>query len=534
MAKSVEEPVWIVEVRQVLEDATDEGLDRPPCVFTVPKTLKYVRPEAYEPQLLALGPYHRWRDDLYEMERLKVLTAKKVQALFPGHKFEDIIRSLAMHAPRIRARYDKHLKMSAIELAWMMAIDGLFILQFLYTFGSSPHESVLNLSPRLSVIVDSKSQQKPSYDCLVKDVMMLENQVPINVLKKILEVQCPSSEFGLNLLANMYLAMCKKNSPFKIRAEHPLDGSALKRRGHLLGFYYSLINRMWDQEVQLDQAKAIEIEELDGGDGKRVEQKCGLPFCNMDHRSPIKVFGDLWESISKLSFFKKGPFKVLGVVKDLVSNVVSNISGENSKGASGEGEKITQVEEIVIPSVSSLVKAGIELKPTDGGFFSIRFDKTTQTLHLPVVKLDVNSEVIIRNLVAYEALAISGPLVIAHYAELMNGIVDTEEDARMLKERGIIQSELKNGEIADLWNGMSKCIRLTRVEFIDKAIEGLNGDFNGLRTVKIYRMGKAYVYGSWKMLVFLATILVIALMCLQSFCSVYNCPRFFHLESAEK
>ncbi|KAL9239426.1 hypothetical protein vseg_013750 [Gypsophila vaccaria] len=249
----------------------------------------------------------------------------------------------------------------------------------------------------------------------------------------------------------------------------------------------------------------------------------------MNHRSPTKVFGDLWESISHLSFFKKGPFKVLGVVKDLVSKVVPNFSGE---GNSSEGEKIIQVEEIIIPSVSSLVKAGLELKPTDGGFFSIRFDRITQTLHLPVVKLDVNSEVIIRNLVAYEALAISGPLVIAHYSELMNGIVDTEEDARMLKERGIIQSELKNGEIAELWNGMTKCIRLNRVEFIDEAIEGLNHNYNSLRTVKIYRMGKAYVYGSWKMLVFLATILVIALMCLQSFCSVYNCPRFFHLESA--
>ncbi|KAH9624011.1 hypothetical protein KSS87_012333 [Heliosperma pusillum] len=529
-----QEPVWIIEVKQVLEDITDEGLDRPPCVFTVPKTLKYVRPEAYEPQLLALGPYHHWRDDLYEMERLKVLTAKKVQTLFPNHKFEDIIRALAMHAPRIRARYDKHLKMSAIELAWIMAIDGLFMLQFLYTFGDNPLKSVLNLSPRLSVIVDSKGQQKPSYDCLVKDVMMLENQVPINVLKKILEVQCPSSEFGLSLLANMYLDICKKNSPFLIRAEPPLDGTALRKRGHLLGFYYSLINRMWDQEVQLDHAKAIEIEEQEGGGENGVKHKCGLPFCDMNHRSPMKVFDDLWDSISNLAIFKQGPLKVLGVVKDLITKVVPNFSGEKPEGDSSEGEKIIQVEEIVIPSVSSLVKAGIEFKPTDGGFYSIKFEKSTQTLYLPVIKLDVNSEVIIRNLVAYEALAITGPLVIARYAELMNGIVDTNEDAKMLKERGIIKSELKNGEIAELWNGMSKCIRLTRVEFMDEAIEGLNHDYNSLRTVKVYRMSKAYIYNSWRMLVILATILVIALMCLQSFCSVYNCPRFFHLEGAGK
>jgi hypothetical protein len=61
-----------------------------------------------------------------------------------------------------------------------------------------------------------------------------------------------------------------------------------------------------------------------------------------------------------------------------------------------------------------------------------------------VIGIDVNSEILLRNLVACEASACTGPLVLARYVELMNGIIDTEEDARLLRERGKILNYLKS------------------------------------------------------------------------------------------
>ncbi|KAL3528926.1 hypothetical protein ACH5RR_008248 [Cinchona calisaya] len=54
----------------------------------------------------------------------------------------------------------------------------------------------------------------------------------------------------------------------------------------------------------------------------------------------------------------------------------------------------------------------------------------------------------------------SSPLAFTRYTELMNGIIDTQRDAKFLREKGIIVNQLKSDkEVADLWNGMSKSIK---------------------------------------------------------------------------
>ncbi|KAK9669044.1 hypothetical protein RND81_13G105000 [Saponaria officinalis] len=531
----------MIEVQQILDAQTEEGLDKPPYIFNVPKALKSIKPEGYTPQLLSLGPYHRYRDDLYEMERFKVLTVRKVlMNHLTRHKFEEIVRHLAPHEAKIRSRYEKYLRMSGVELVWILGIDGIFLLQFLQTCSSNEEysRSVLNVSPRLSFMVDSKGHTKPSYDLLIRDAMMLENQVPIYVLKRILELEFDNLDKARDILAKLFLDMCKKICPFRVKADQ-LDRSALKSKGTFLGFVYSLINPMWDKQDQLNPEGILEIE-VDGadgsGDGNGVGQGHCSPFINTRHHSPKKVFGDLWDAMSQLPIFKQGPLKMVSVLKDVMTKVLPHLTSNNGsqEDLNNEGDTIIQVEEIEIPSVSILVIHGVEFKPAKGGLDSIKYDTKTQTFELPTIRLDVNSEVIIRNLVAYEAMAIPGPQVLARYAELMNGIVDTEEDAKILKKKGIIEGELKNQDVANLWNGMSKCIRVTRVDFIDKAIENVNKEFSSIRTVKIYRRCKAYIYGSWKMIMFLATLLVICLMLLQSFCTVYSCPRLFHLEAAKK
>ncbi|KAK8479884.1 hypothetical protein V6N13_032744 [Hibiscus sabdariffa] len=135
-------------------------------------------------------------------------------------------------------------------------------------------------------------------------------------------------------------------------------------------------------------------------------------------------------------------------------------------------EDNSTVEEITITSISDLSKAGVRISPTNGNMSTIRFDVQTVTLHLPITSIDNNTEVVLRNLVAYGASSALGPLVFTRYTELMNGIIDTEEDVRLLRDKGIIRNSLKSEkEAADLWNGMSKSIRLTKVRLLDKLIE---------------------------------------------------------------
>jgi hypothetical protein len=72
---------WVVQIRRSLEDdaaggdVDDDDNGTPVSVFNVPKPLQVHKPEAYTPQLIALGPYHHWRPQLYEMERYKLAAA---------------------------------------------------------------------------------------------------------------------------------------------------------------------------------------------------------------------------------------------------------------------------------------------------------------------------------------------------------------------------------------------------------------------------------------------------------------------------
>ncbi|CAJ1951341.1 unnamed protein product [Sphenostylis stenocarpa] len=154
------------------------------------------------------------------------------------------------------------------------------------------------------------------------------------------------------------------------------------------------------------------------------------------------------------------------------------------------------MEEITIPSVTELLNSGVRFLPTKS-ISNISFDAKTCTFYLPTVCLDVNTKVFLKNLVAYEASVASGPLVLTRFTELMNGIIDSEEDARILREKGIIQNHLKSDkEVANLWNGMSKSLRLSREPLLDKVIEDVNKYYNCRLKVKVVKFMKSNVIGA--------------------------------------
>jgi hypothetical protein len=127
---------------------------------------------------------------------------------------------------------------------------------------------------------------------------------------------------------------------------------------------------------------------------------------------------------------------------------------------------------------------------------------------------------VLRNLVTYEACIAPEVMVFTRYTELMNGIIDTEEDVRILREVGIILNRLKSDEeVATLWNGMTKSVKVTKVPILDKAIEGANTYYS-----KSWK-AKKYICGSWPCLMFLAANIMILLSTLETACSMYNCSK---------
>lgn len=539
---------WVIQIRRTLEEELEETIEVPVCIFNVPKALMVSDPESYTPQQVALGPYHYWRPELYEMQRYKLAAAKRSQKQLQCLYFQNLVDQLIEFEPRIRACYHKYLDFNGETLAWMMGIDASFMLEFLQIYAIQEGKVITRVSSRMSHLVDHAGR-KSAHNTILRDMVMLENQIPLFVLRKMLEFQFSSLEAADDMLVSMLVGLCKELSPFKLVEELPKI--PVPDCAHLLDFLYHMIVPKVEEPSEI-----IEVE--DHNEDMQGKEK------SSSDSSYVKQFLDvIWNMLTKVN---RGPISLIKkvlvsrpvkVVLKLPWTILSNLPGfailkqpveyfffsqdkaevkpeDETSGLNSNINKPPLVEEITIPSVSDLSKAGVKFLPTNGSILTITFDVKTVTFYLPTVSLDVNTEVILRNLVAYEASNASGPLAFTRYTELMNGIIDTEEDVKVLRERGIILNRLKSdGEVANLWNGMSKSIRLTKVPFLDKVIEDVNKHYNGKWSVKSEKFFEIYVFGSWQFLTLLAAVMLLVMMAMQAVCSVYSCARILRINTTQ-
>uniref|UniRef100_A0A0E0A5T8 Uncharacterized protein n=1 Tax=Oryza glumipatula TaxID=40148 RepID=A0A0E0A5T8_9ORYZ len=555
---------WVIQIRRSLqEDGGDDDDDNgiPVSVFNVPKQLQAHKPEAYVPQFIALGPYHHWRPELYEMERYKLAAARRAQRhLREGVKLEHLVEQFARAERKVRAHYHRYLDFSGETLAWMMVVDGAFLLEFLQIFaaaeaaagGGGGKPELRRVSSRMAHLVDFAGR-KSAHNLILRDMLMLENQIPLFLLRKLLEPQCSSAEEAGELLGRMVTGLMKELCPFKMMDNFPAIDVA--KHAHLLELlYHLLVPKPSDDAAAAadghDEGYDIEEQPVDGGGGggEEKQQSAGCEYVK-------QLLAAVWGIVSSLksgpmqyvakpiSFAVKAPWKMLTVVPGfsamkhpVESFFMSGGGGDPSSSSTAAGQdhhhaisRPPLIEEIMIPSVTELAAAGVQFAPTNGDATTVSFDAKTATLHLPVVTLDGSTtEVVLRNLVAYEASAATGPLVLARYTELMNGIIDTGEDVAALRRRGVVLNRMKSdGEAARLWNGMSRSVRLTKVAAMDAAVEGVNRYHGARWRVKARRFMRRYVFGSWQLLTFLAAVLMLLLTTLQAFCSVYTCSRWF-------
>ncbi|KAJ4718556.1 Plant protein of unknown function (DUF247) [Melia azedarach] len=539
-----DEHQWIINVRETLEEELEDESEFPVCIFNVPKTLMSSNPHTYTPQQVAVGPYHYWRSELYEMERCKLAAAKRAQRrLQDDHNFDYVVDELKELEIQIRACYHKYLNISNETLAWMMAIDASFLLEFLEVYSMKEDKLSANTSTRsISHLVDYAGT-KATHNVILRDIVMLENQIPLFVLIKMLKILYSPLESADDMLQAMLIAFCEEISPFKMAKNKPII--RVSECAHLLDLLYNTI---------VPKAEQVQPEITETGDQVVMQEN---EINSVDSTYAKKFFSKLWKQLSKnkkgpVHFIKKllssKPFKVFfklpwrmlskipgfSILAQPIQTLVFPTGNQEKKtdDESNGMNKPPSVEEITIPSVTELSKSNVHFSATVGDISTISFDIKTATLYLPRISLDVNAEVILRNLVAYEASIASGPLVFARYTELMNGIIDTAEDAKLLREKGIISNRLKSdAEVANLWNGMSKSIRLTKVPQLDKVIEDVNKYYSNRWKIKFRNYMRHYVFGSWQVLTLLATILFLALTIWEAFCSSYNCHHKLNLRS---
>ncbi|XP_071742215.1 putative UPF0481 protein At3g02645 [Rutidosis leptorrhynchoides] len=446
---------WVDQISKTLQTQLAVTIDTPPVsIFTIPSNLKEEKPEAYVPQRIGLGPNHHFQPELYQMmEQNKLTSAKR---LLKPHKIHDCQREIVAKVkeidPIIRACYDLYLDADDDMLAWLLAIDGMFLLDQL--------DSYLN----------------HNFTIEPNELIMLENQIPCIVLKEIQKSLLGENDqrLGDNLEAK-FRCFCKSHSPFLLSKEN----IEFDHVNHLLDYMYRSI---------VNNEKWIPIK---------------VDFDNLENDPSEKdAMLELLEAVIKFAML----IPMAQPVIQIIEFVKNTFPIENNT-----------VEEIKVPSVSELTKiAGVKfrLSPVNEGVRNINFVQGTERLcYLPAINLNTNSEVVLRNLVAYEKLMAKNSftsvysLELTEYVDFMCGIIDSAKDVKLLREERIIEGDLSDEEIVKLFNGMGKSRAKVSVETdLRKIVVQLNKVYESTPRIWVRKMVEKQLRAYAKIITFIVSI----------------------------
>ncbi|GMP78001.1 hypothetical protein CsSME_00034096 [Camellia sinensis var. sinensis] len=198
------------------------------CIFRVHKQLRGVNEKAYEPETIAIGPYHRGKHSLQMMEEHKL---RYLQLLFERKNessADRYVTAIILLEQEARRCYTESISLSANEMIEMMLLDGCFIIELMRKFEMAFLRDKNDSIFQMDWIVSS----------LQRDLMLFENQLPFFILCKLFDmIEVPNQHNRLIYLALCFFRDLLPGPGYRER----VDGNSHFQIRHLLG----LIHNNW-------------------------------------------------------------------------------------------------------------------------------------------------------------------------------------------------------------------------------------------------------------------------------------------------
>ncbi|XP_073152456.1 UPF0481 protein At3g47200-like [Henckelia pumila] len=199
---------WVIQINKQLNNMSNTSTQseqwRKRSIYRVPACVTDLNKRAYKPQLVSIGPYHHGEENLRPMEEHKhrALLHFLKRSNKPLQSFIDKLTPVVLE---LKDAYDQ-----LTDLEWhqdndafikLMIMDGCFILEILRT--TSEPQPTSQTEPTTDGGVDQTTNHNyaandPIFSShgklyivpyLKRDMLMIENQIPILVLKKLVDVQ---------------------------------------------------------------------------------------------------------------------------------------------------------------------------------------------------------------------------------------------------------------------------------------------------------------------------------------------------------
>ncbi|XP_031129401.1 UPF0481 protein At3g47200-like [Ipomoea triloba] len=450
------------------------------CLFKVHEELRKTNRDAYTPLIISIGPYHHGDTKLSKMESLKALYLQSFlkRAHEKGFGVADCLKKLKDLKDRAERYYgdDHDLKVSGDKFVEMLLLDGCFIVEFLIK-GAYEREGAEKYDPIFKIFGTENS--------VVRDMLLLENQLPFFVLRELYDmISIPSKlEFSEMVKTTLGYVLPKMNV-ISIRSTN-VNIQEIK---HFLEVVHILCQpRLTNGLVQQERGSTC--------------------FCCWFWKQP-QAGVDIESHYSFLCKF---------------GNCTCLLGKFGKQPSTGDLDS----ESSHIPTASELREAGVDFKKV-GKIDSINSNETTSlfdinfnhsVLEIPSFGLYDGSESFFRNLIAYELYSPDlHPKYFVSFAIFMDDLINTDKDVILLRKKGIFVSGLgDDGTVSDLFNNLCRGVAYDQADFYyrnvyKKLIHHCNIPWNVLKA----KLRHDYFHSPWAGISTIAAIWLLSLTTAQT------------------
>ncbi|CAA2989025.1 Hypothetical predicted protein [Olea europaea subsp. europaea] len=528
-SNSISKDEWLISVEKYVHDTTNK-----PQIQRVPSLLRDIQSneKCYDPLVVSIGPYHHGKKQLESFENLKIPAAQNFNlACDIKVSFKQLYEEVANVGESARKCYKKGSteKYDDESFNKMMFLDACFVLQIILSeTGSNQTEEDL-LRPWCNHLVFAR-----------RDLFLLENQIPLLVLKVLIKFRFKNGSDGTKLIQNFLDQTATRMSRQK-KEKWEIDMDA----PHLLHLFRDQLIGSSPEDIN----KLIGSSPEDKNENKCFKRLLHLLRERLIGSSPEdknKLIGSTREDKNEKKCFKRllhllrGRF--IGSSPEDKNKLIGPSPEEKNEkkcfkrllhllwewliGSSSEDKNEEKfVEWYSYRSVTELESAGIHFRPSQTNHFTDAKFKShllSGTLTLAPIVVEDPTKSLLLNLAAYE-MCPYGPSdsLIMSYICLMDSFIDHADDVKELRKRGILVNNLgSDEELARLFNEIS-----------NNLLYDINAYKNLKMQIEKHCHSKAQVWmaewihdhfsSPWAFLAFLGAIFIIALTMVQTYFTVF-------------
>ncbi|XP_043708194.1 UPF0481 protein At3g47200-like [Telopea speciosissima] len=455
----------VISIREKLEQARqdhDAASWSKLCIYRIPRILRegHESHKAFVPQIVSLGPYHHGQKHLLDMEGHKWRSLHQIlkRNRQDANLYLDSIGELEEKA---RACYEGPILLSSYEFVEMMVLDGCFMLEFFR--GAAEDFKHLGYSRN-----DPVFAMRAVMHSIQRDMIMLENQIPLFVLDRLLGLQIGEpDQRGLvaKLALRFFDPLIPTDEPLRQRERNKLVSS-------------------------LSRSSGTTTTPFD-------------PFADQTGLHCLDVF--------RGSLLRKGPTPE----PPTASRIWMKRKSRTVRVADKRRQQL-------IHCVTELKEAGVEFrKRKTDRFWDIKFENGV--LWIPRLLIHDGTKSLFLNLIAFEQCHLDCSNDITSYVIFMDNLINSPEDVAYLHYRDIIEHWLgSDAEVSELFNKLCQEVvydinhsELARLS--EQVNRYCNYRWNAWRA----SLAHNYFNNPWAIISVFAAVFLLLLTSLQTFYSVY-------------